>query len=136
MGGQLTRELGVVLRLPGVEACVLEHADALIGEQVADVLRHRLHGERRGPALRPAEVRADVDLRGAVSQQQLERRERLADARVVCDTSALERNVEVGPHEHALAAGLGAADRPREPHRTPTGSEAATFAVRSTSRHE
>ena len=40
--GELAREALVVLRLARVEACVLEHLDALVGEQRAQVPAHRV----------------------------------------------------------------------------------------------
>ena len=111
--GELARELGVVLRLARVEARVLEHVDALVRQQLAEPRRDGRHRERRVRPLRPAEVRADAHLRGAVLEQQLERRQRRADARVVGDAAVLERHVQVGAHEHALAGDVGVADRAR-----------------------
>ena len=55
-------------------------------------------------ALRPAEVRQQDDARAAI-EQELDRRQRRADARVVGDVPVVvERDVEVDAHERALAA--------------------------------
>ena len=78
-------------------------------------------------ALRAAEVRAHGDLAGAALEQQPERRQRRADARVVRDAAVLERDVEVGADEDALAGDVGGLDGPRQPH-------ARSFPTRSTSR--
>ena len=72
--------------------------------------------ERRILALRPAEVRADADRRGAALEQQLERRQRRADARVVGDGAVLERDVQVGADEDDLPRDVGVTDRARQPH--------------------
>ena len=53
--------------------------------------------------LRPAEVRADAHLRAPAVEQQPERRQRGADARVVGDAAVLERDVEVRADEDDLA---------------------------------
>ena len=64
---------------------------------------------------------------GAALEQQLEGRERRPDARVVRDASVLERDVEVGADEDALAGDVGGLDGPRQGH-------ARSFPTRSTSR--
>ena len=115
--GELARELRVVLRLAGVEARVLEHLDPLVRQERAQPPPDRLDPRRRILALRPAEVRADADAGRAPLEQQLERRQRRADARVVGDLPVLERDVQVGADEDGLAA--------RRPRREP--SAAASF---------
>ena len=77
---------------------------------------HRLDRVLRVRPLRPAEVRADAHLLGAPVQQQPDRRQRRADARVVGDAAALERDVQVGANEDALPADLGVTHRPRRVH--------------------
>ena len=114
--GQLTRELGIVRRLAGVEARVLEHLDPLVRQERAQPLAHRLDPERGILALRPAEVRADADAGRAALEQQLERRQRRPDARVVGDPPVLERDVQVGADEDGLAVDVRVADRARQPH--------------------
>ena len=111
--GELARELRVVARLAGVEARVLEHPDPLVRQKLAQPGLDRLHRERGVFALRPAEVRADDDLGGAAFQQELERRQRGADPGVVGDLAVLERHVQVGAHEHALAGDVGVANGAR-----------------------
>ena len=66
---ELAGELGIVLRLAGMEAGVLEHLDPLVREERAQVLAHRLDPERGILALRPAEVRTDTDLGRATLEQ-------------------------------------------------------------------
>ena len=66
---ELAGDLGVVLRLAGMEAGVLQHLDPLVREERAQVLSHRLDPERRVLALRPAEVRTDTDLGRATLEQ-------------------------------------------------------------------
>ncbi len=85
VAGELARERRVVRGLARVEARVLEQPDARVGLELAQPLRHRRHAKRRILALRPAEVRAEHDLRGAALEQQPERGERGPDARVVRD---------------------------------------------------
>ena len=109
--GELAREARVVARLAGVEARVLEHADPLVRQKLAEPGLDGLHRERGVFALRPPEVRADDDLGGAALQQELERRQRGANPRVVGDLPVLERHVQVGAHEHALAGDVGVANR-------------------------
>ena len=64
--------------------------------------RHRPQRGLRVAPLRPAQVRAEDQPRAAL-EQQLDRGQRRADARVVGDLAVLERHVEVDPGEHALA---------------------------------
>ncbi len=95
--GELAREALVVRRLAGVEARVLEHVDALVRQELAQPLGDG--GDRVLRAvllrLRPAEVRTDAHLGGIPLEQELQGRQRGADARVVGDAAALERHVEV-----------------------------------------
>ena len=110
-----------------MEARVLEHLDPLVGKQRAQVLAHRLDPEGRVLALRPAEVRADADPGRAALEQQLERRQRGADPRVVGDLAVLERDVQVGSDEHRLSGDVGVADRAR-------GFAQSSLPIRSTRR--
>ncbi len=87
-------------------------ADGVGGER--DRLAQQLaqaHGDRRErvllvrlrvDALGAAQVRGDDDL-GAALQQGAESGHRGADPAVVGDARAVERHVEVGAHQHALA---------------------------------
>jgi len=124
-GGELRCERRVVRRLPGMETQVLEQQDLARSEGAGcglDLRSHtvprRLHGppeQLREPrrdrrhaqlfddlALGAAEVRGEDD--GApLAEQVLDGRQRGADACVVGHATALERYVEVDPHEHALA---------------------------------
>ena len=121
---QLLRELGVVLGLAALPARVLEHQhvaglepldaaphlrpddvgrlmDARV-DQLAETLGDRLQRRLGVAALRPAEMRAEHEPR-ALLEQQLDRRQRGPDARVVRDAPVLERDVEVDAREHRLA---------------------------------
>ncbi len=139
--GELTGVPLVVLRLARVEAGVLEHAEPLVGEQLA---QQRLDGGDRVPGavlvgLRAAEVRADPHLGRAAVEQEPQGGQRGADARVVRDGAVLQRHVQVGADQDGLARDLGVADGAREPHRAPYAATAAgsvrpIFATRSTSR--
>ena len=62
-------------------------------------------------ALRSAEVRGEDHARGARLERVIDRGQRLADARVVADDAALERDVEVDADEHAPALELEIANR-------------------------
>ena len=86
--------------------------------------------------LRPPEVRADGHLGRAALEQQLQGRQRGADASVVGDAAVLERHVQVGADEHALAGDVGVANRARPVHLRGDcdGNVAAIFATTSTSR--
>ena len=84
-------------------------------------------------------MRADAHLVGALLEQELQRGQRGADARVVGDAAVLERHVQVRADEHALARDVGVADRARQriacPYAsTAAGSVAPIFATRSTRR--
>ena len=67
-------ELGVVLRLTGVEASVLEKLDPRVREQLPQALTHGIDREGRVGSLRPAQVRAHRERGGVVVEQVLERR--------------------------------------------------------------
>ena len=122
--GELAREALVVLRLPRVEARVLEHAQALVGQELAQPRFDGAHRVRGVLPLRAAQVRADDDLCRVALEQQLKRRQRGADPRVVGDPPVLEGDVEVGAHEHALAGHVSGSDRAGAPHSA--GAYAAT----------
>ena len=141
--GELAGVALVVLRLARVEARVLEHVDPVVREQLAQARRDRRHRVLRPVllGLRAAEVRADADLRRAALEQQLQRRQRRADARVVGDRAVLQRDVEVGADQHGLARDVGVADGARHAHfvvllyaATAAGSVLPIFATRSTRR--
>ena len=134
---ELLRELRVVRGLARVEARVLEYAHAAVrAEQLAQPFLDGRHRERRIGPLRPPEVRADDHLGRVALEQQPERRQRRADPRVVGDATVLERHVQVGPDQHALAGDVGVANRTRQLHAVAasTGSVAPIIAIRSTSR--
>ena len=95
------------------------------------MLPHGLDPERGILALRPAEVRADTDPARVALEQQLQRRQRGTDARVVGDLAVLERNVQIRSHEHGLAFDVRVADGARQPH-----VDQSSLPIRSTSRHE
>ena len=65
---------------------------------------------------RPAKVRADANLGSASLEQELQRRQRRLDPRVVGDAPVLEGDVQVGADEHVLAADVGVAHRPGSTH--------------------
>jgi hypothetical protein len=122
--GELPREGFVVLLFLLVEPEVLEQADLVRAQIVDDLLRRvphavvgqehlvagqlreagaaRLEGEVPLAGLRAAHVRREDHLRASVHDQ-LDGRERLADAGIVRDLSRLlvERDVEIHPHEDA-----------------------------------
>ena len=116
---------------PGSKRVFSSTSNALVREELAQPRGDRRHRERRVRALRPAEVRADGDLGGAALEEELERRQRGADARVVGDPPVLERDVQVGAHEDALARDVRVANRARPVHVTES-----SLPIRSTSRHE
>ena len=100
-----------------MEARVLEHLDPLVREQRAQVLAHRLDPEGRDP---PPSAGRDGSRRGSRAapalEQQLQRRQRRADARVVGDAPVLERDVQVGADEDGLPVDVRVANRARQPH--------------------
>jgi hypothetical protein len=113
---ELAREGGVVLRLARVEARVLEHVHPVLREQLLQAFAHRLHRELGILTFGAAQVRAHRHLCRLALEQELECRERGTDPRVVRDTAALERHVEVGADEDSLPGDVRIADRPRTVH--------------------
>ena len=77
------------------------------GEQLAEPRLDRRQRERGIGALRAAQVGQSTTLGGAALEEELERRQRRADARVVGDAAVLERHVEVDADEDALARDVG-----------------------------
>jgi len=77
---------------------------------ITEPLADRPHREGRVDLPLGAAQMRDEDRRRAALAQQLDRRQRRADARVVGDPPAVERHVEVDPHEHPLAGHVGIAD--------------------------
>ena len=124
--GELAREPRVVLGLAPLPARVLEHehrrrlepvdaaphlrphdVGSLVHLGVDQLAQPRRHGRQRGlriAALRPAQVRAQHHPHAAL-QQELDRGQGGADARVVDHAAVLERHVEVHAREHALSGG-------------------------------
>ena len=113
--GVAARQLRVVLGLSRLVADVLEHHEVAVGhvverrrqrhlcaEQLAEALRRRAQRQPRLAILRPPEMGREQQPRAARAQP-LDRRQRRADARVVRDPAAVERDVEVDPDEDALA---------------------------------
>ena len=114
--GELAREGRIVFGLAGMEARVLEHGDALIVHECAQVRLDRLQRERRVLALRPAQVRTEPQLLRATVEDESDRRQRGADPRVVRNAPVLERNVEIHAGEDVLPAHIGVPDRARPMH--------------------
>ena len=110
---ELAREGRVVLRLARVEAGVLEHAQASVGNELAQAALDRRHRVRRPVLLRlrPPEMGADADPGRAAVEQQPQGRQRGPDARVVCDLAVLERDVQVGADQDAASLDLRRARR-------------------------
>ena len=106
LAGELAGEFPIVARLLRVEAGVLEHANPLVREPLAQRVPHRSHRERHVRPFGPAEVRADDHLGRVALEEQLEGRQRGPDPRVVGDLAILERDVQVGADEHALPGDL------------------------------
>ena len=102
--GELARVPLVVLRLTGVEARVLEHAQPVVRDELAQAALDRSDRVLLPVllGLRPPEVRADGDGGRTAVEQQLEGRDRGPDPGVVGDLAAVERDVEVGADENAL----------------------------------
>ena len=125
--GEGAGRLRVVRGLPREEARVLEDAHPLVRDELGQPLGDGRDRERRVGAFRAPEVRAHRDLGRVALEQQLERRERCADSRVVRDAAVVERDVEVGADEDALAGDVGGLDGPRQPH-------PSSFPTRSTRR--
>ncbi len=112
--GEPARGVGVVLRLAGIEARVLEHAQPVVGDELLEPRRDRRDRERRIVPLRAAEMGADGDLRRVAIEEEPDRRHSRTDSRVVGDRSVLERHIEIRANEDALAADLGRLDRARK----------------------
>ena len=131
--GEGLGEAGLVGFLGGVKAGVFQQqhlaglqGGAQGGDFLADAIRGEHHhlaedfaeqrrgrGQRElriGPALRPAEVGAEDQLRTA-GEQMLDRRNRALDAGVIGDDAVLERDIEVHTHEDFLAVDVEVADR-------------------------
>ena len=72
--------------------------------------------ERGVVPFRPAEVRAHADLGRVALEQQLERRQRGTDPRVVGDAPVLERHVQIAANEDALPGDVRGLDGSRQPH--------------------
>ena len=128
-------QLRIVLRLSGLVAAVLEHQRLALAElgsgaldlgpdhagrqprldpgELAEPLGDRGHRELGLAVLRPPQMRDDDDRLGAL-QEQLDRRQRGADAGVVGDRDRTvglgQRDVEVDPREHPRALERGVAD--------------------------
>ena len=162
VGGQRGRELGVVLLLGRVEPEVLEEQQLARPEPVDRVLRadpEGIPGDRHVPAeqlgqplphrtepqavrdlaVRPAEM-AGEDQAGALVEEGRDGRDGRPDPGVVRDLAVGERDVEVHPHEDALAREVRIADRQLvhvvgvERGQAATGRRAATWAIRSATR--
>ena len=71
-------------------------------EQLPRALGYRGQRELGLAILRPPEVRHEQQLRAALAQLD-QRWQRPPDARVVAHLAVRDRDVEVDPHEHALA---------------------------------
>ena len=126
--GEPARGFRVVLRLAGIEARVLEHADALVRQELAQPGRDRRDREGRVLAFRPTEVRADDHLGGTPLEQKLERRQRGPDPRVVRDLPVLKRDVQIRADEHPPAGDIGVSNGARVLQ--------SRRSITSTSRHE
>ena len=132
--GQPLREAGIVLLFLGVVAQVLEQHDAAGGRAAhgglgrgADTVFGERHGatqqltRSRGDraqahvrirlALGTAEMRGQDHASRARVERVSDRRQRLANASVVADDAALERDVEVDADEHASAFQVEVANR-------------------------
>ena len=130
--GQPLRRLRVVRRLARVEARVLEHRDAVVVERARAAAPRRAPSRTPDPG--PSAGRGASRRRRAPpprSSRIAQRRQGRADARVVGDLAVLERDVQVGADEDALAGDVRVADRARPVH--PYGS---SLPITSTSRHE
>jgi hypothetical protein len=111
LGGQLGGQRGIVPLLAGVEAEVLEHPQVarllaegdVAVEQLCDPVGDRAQRQLRlSLAPRATQMRAQHHPRAAL-QQQLDGRHRGLNAGVVGDPPAVQRHVQVGPHQHPLA---------------------------------
>ena len=90
------------------------HVLRLVEELVQQLAQSRGHGAQAHRlhhlALGASQVRAENDL-GLVAQRIFDRRQCLADARVVGDGAVLQRNIEVDADEHALVGKVEVANR-------------------------
>jgi len=64
-GDQLPRELRIVGRLALVEARVLEDVEAVVGQELTEMVAHRRDREALVAPFRPTEVGTDTYFRGA-----------------------------------------------------------------------
>src|SRR3712207_5025046 len=122
---ELLGEVGIVLRLTGIKARVLQQHDTTsvpvferllhlradggveledgLAEQLLQPLCYRVHRVLGiWFALGPAEV-GDQDSTGSLREEVPDRRQRSRDARIVDNLSVLYRHVEVHAHEDPLA---------------------------------
>ena len=127
--GELACVRLVVRGLTRVEARVLEHVHAIVADELAAARRATgaIAYCSSWPFGRPRCEQTRTSRRAALEQQP-NRRQRRADARVVGDPAVLERHVQIRPDEDDLAVDLRGLDRPRQPQ--------SSFETRSTSRHE
>jgi hypothetical protein len=80
-------------------------------QQLAEPRRDRPQAHFRvGFSLRPPQVRGQHHARRAFVERVRDGRQRGADAGVVADHAAVERDVEIHPHEHAPAVQAKGAD--------------------------
>ena len=122
--------LGVVLRLAGIEAGVLEDTNAIVRQQLPETCGDGCDLELGIGPLGAAEMRADDDLSSAGVEQVAQCQERSLDTRVVRDAAVLERDVEIGADENAPARNVRSTDG------TGRVDQGRSFPIRSTSRHE
>jgi hypothetical protein len=107
-----------------------------LAQQLGEHPRRRLERQLRVHALRPTQVRGHDEL-AAHLQHAPERRQRLADPRVVGDVALLvERDVEVHPDEDALPVSCRSSMERKDTRRLPQGLSPSTAraSVRSTIR--
>ncbi len=104
---------GDLARLEGIACRFCIAADAVADElhltanDLGELVRHGLQAElSAGCAFRTAEVRNDDDACPAVGEILYAGNDTLK-ARGVCDATVLEGDVEIGPHEDALATDIG-----------------------------
>ena len=130
--GQLSGKGRIVFRFAGMESDVLQHHDVAVAHSLhrgldrrADAVVHVFDrpahqggqpvGERRRAigivhlAFRAAEVGHQDHTRAALDQV-LKRRDGFSDSGVVDDSSVLDGDVEIDPHEDSLARNVHVAD--------------------------
>ena len=112
--GQRPGEDWIVARLTAIEARVFEHGQRA-REELAQPDLDGFHRQARIVAFGPSQVRADCDRGCAVVAEELERRERRANAGVIGYAPVFERDVEVGPDEDALARDVCVTNRSHLP---------------------